>query len=77
MQGYLQPAINALRHPASIANRLGNTNPNNVLSQVRGMSSAQWLSAGVVAAEVLGFFSIGEIIGRFKLVGYREKEAHH
>lgn len=44
-----------------------------MLSQVRGASSAQYWSAGVVAAEVLGFFSIGEIIGRFKLIGYREK----
>ncbi|KAH6643149.1 mitochondrial ATP synthase g subunit-domain-containing protein [Boeremia exigua] len=70
IQGYLQPALNALRHPASIASSL---NPNTILSQVRGASSAQYWSAGVVAAEVLGFFSIGEVIGRFKLVGYREK----
>ncbi|KAF2622955.1 putative mitochondrial F1F0-ATP synthase g subunit [Macroventuria anomochaeta] len=70
IQGYLQPALNALRHPASIANTLS---PNTLLSQVRGASSAQYWSAGVVAAEILGFFSIGEIIGRFKLVGYREK----
>lgn len=34
--------------------------------------------AGVVGAELLGFFTIGEIIGRFKLVGYRvEQEEHH
>jgi F-type H+-transporting ATPase subunit g len=32
------------------------------------------MSIGVVAAEVIGFFSVGEIIGRFKLVGYRAKE---
>jgi F-type H+-transporting ATPase subunit g len=77
MQTYMQSALSALRQPSALVSRLGNTNPNNVLSQVRGMSSAQWMSAGVVAAEVLGFFSVGEIIGRFKLVGYREKEAHH
>jgi F-type H+-transporting ATPase subunit g len=77
MQTYMQSALSALRQPSTLASRLGNTNPNNVLSQVRGMSSAQWMSAGVVAAEVLGFFSVGEIIGRFKVVGYREKEAHH
>lgn len=70
MQGYLQPALNALRNPGSMASSL---NPNTMLSQMRGASSAQYWSAGIVAAEVLGFFSIGEIIGRFKLIGYREK----
>lgn len=62
--------MNALRHPASLIDRM---NPNTILSQVRGASSAQYWSAGVVVAEVLGFFSVGEIIGRFKLIGYREK----
>ncbi|KAH7086430.1 mitochondrial ATP synthase g subunit-domain-containing protein [Paraphoma chrysanthemicola] len=80
MQNYIQPALNALRQPASLFNRVAseasNTNPQNVLAQLRGISSAQWASIGVVAAEVIGFFSVGEIIGRFKLVGYRAKEHH-
>jgi hypothetical protein len=80
MQAYMQPAMNALRHPASLLNRVSsqaaNTTPQDLMSQVRGMSNAQWASIGVVAAEVVGFFSIGEIIGRFKLVGYRAKEHH-
>ena len=29
------------------------------------------VAAGVVGAEVLGFFTVGEMIGRMKLVGYR------
>jgi F-type H+-transporting ATPase subunit g len=78
MQAYMQPALNALRQPASLMNRVAteasNTTPQNLLAQVRGMSNAQWASIGVVAAEVIGFFSVGEIIGRFKLVGYRAKE---
>lgn len=78
MQQYVQPAINALRQPASLLNRISseasNTTPQNVLAQLRGMSNAQWASIGIVAAEVIGFFSVGEIIGRFKLVGYRAKE---
>jgi F-type H+-transporting ATPase subunit g len=41
------------------------------------MSSAQWLSVGVVAAEVIGFFTVGEIIGRFKVVGYHPAPEHH
>jgi F-type H+-transporting ATPase subunit g len=70
MQGYLQPALNALRNPSQLANSV---NPNTILAQIRGASSAQYWSAGVIAAEVIGFFSVGEIIGRFKVVGYREK----
>lgn len=37
-------------------------------------------SAGIIFAEVLGFFTIGEIIGKRKLVGYRgdvEHGEHH
>ncbi|KAH3907245.1 hypothetical protein HBI56_183800 [Parastagonospora nodorum] len=78
MQTYMEPALNALRNPASLFNRVAseasNTSPQHLLAQVRGMSNAQWASIGVVAAEVIGFFSVGEIIGRFKLVGYRAKE---
>lgn len=78
MQAYIQPALNSLRNPAQLFNRISSeasqTSPQNLLAQVRGMSNAQWASIGVVAAEVVGFFSVGEIIGRFKLVGYRAKE---
>jgi len=42
------------------------------------MSSAQWATVGIVAAEVIGFFSVGEMIGRMKIVGYRSSaQAHH
>lgn len=48
------------------------------LSRVRNMTTQDMITAGVVTAQVLGFFTVGEIIGRFKLVGYRgEKEAAH
>ena len=87
MQGYFQPAINAVKNPTSLFNRLSSEasqasqklqqDPANVVAQVRGISREQWLSAGVVVAEVIGFFSVGEMIGRFKLVGYRAKEEHH
>jgi F-type H+-transporting ATPase subunit g len=51
--------------------------PQQFLSQLRNFDSAALTSVGVVAAEVLGFFTIGEIIGRFKLVGYRGEHGHH
>ena len=47
-----------------------------MLSTVRNMDRAQWATAGVVVAEVLGFFTVGEMIGRLKLVGYRGDVQH-
>ena len=40
------------------------------------MDRKQWAIAGVTAAEVIGFFSVGEIIGRMKIVGYRGETGH-
>lgn len=79
-QSYLQPVINAARNPMSILNQTANSSaaqPVNVLNRVRNMTSAQWLSVGVVAAEVIGFYTVGEAIGRRKLVGYRANTSHH
>lgn len=73
----------ALRNPATLFAQAGrvaessSAQPQNVLQRVRGLSQTQWLSAGIIAAEVIGFFSVGEMIGRFKLVGYRAAPAHH
>ena len=35
------------------------------------------ISGGVIVAEVLGFFTVGEMLGRLKLVGYRGDREHH
>ena len=83
MQNYIQPALNAIRNPSTLFNRVASEansaaqSPANVLQQVRNMPREQWYSMGVVVAEVIGFFSVGEIIGRFKLVGYRTKSDEH
>ena len=48
------------------------------LSRFRTMDSQQLAAAGVVAAEIIGFFTVGEMLGRFKMIGYRsDAEAHH
>ena len=60
----------------SAQSTVANSSPENALSVVRNMDRAQWATAGVVAAEVLGFFTVGEMIGRLKLVGYRG-DVHH
>ena len=77
---HLQPVMNALKNPSGLLNAGARTaesasaQPVNVLNRLRGLSRTQWIGAGIVAAEVAGFFSIGEIIGRFKLVGYRTRD---
>jgi F-type H+-transporting ATPase subunit g len=49
-----------------------------MLNLLRNANGQQLAATGVVIAEVIGFFTIGEILGRFKLVGYRgEKLEHH
>jgi len=37
------------------------------------------VAGGVLVAECLGFFTVGEMIGRFKLIGYHGEvaAAHH
>lgn len=81
IQSYFMPALNTIRHPMSLfirASESGSAQPVNILARLRNMSREQWLSAGVVTAEVIGFFTVGEMIGRMKLVGYRSSApAHH
>jgi len=53
-------------------------NPEGVLQRIRNVNSAQMITAGVIGAELLGFFTVGEMIGRMKLIGYRgETSSHH
>ncbi|KAK3395535.1 mitochondrial ATP synthase g subunit-domain-containing protein [Sordaria brevicollis] len=40
------------------------------LQNVRNISRTQVAAAGVLLAECLGFFTVGEMIGRLKLIGY-------
>jgi len=51
-------------------------NPQSFLSRLREGDHGALLTVGVVAAETLGFFSVGEIIGRFNIVGYRGEAPH-
>lgn len=77
-QSYFQRAVKAIRNPSGLVAHAPNAgNPEKLISKVRGVSTAQLAAAGVVAAECLGFFTVGEMIGRFKLVGYRGETAHH
>lgn len=80
-QSYLQPALSIARRPTSLlaqqASETSTMNPEHILSRLRNVNRAQLASAGVIAAEVLGFFTVGEMLGRMKLVGYRGDREHH
>lgn len=88
VQSYMTPVQNALRNPSTLMNRSAQTassttqtvvnNPQSFLTRVRNLDSATLTQVGIVTAEVIGFFSIGEMLGRFKIVGYRSNApAHH
>ncbi|KAI1309842.1 GroES-like protein [Xylaria venustula] len=52
--------------------------PASILARIQNVSRAQLVAGGVIAAECLGFFTVGEMIGRFKIIGYHgETPTHH
>jgi F-type H+-transporting ATPase subunit g len=69
-QSYFQPFIS---NPAALKNL---PSPSSILARVRNASPKELAFAGVTAAEVIGFFTVGEMIGRMNIVGYRGEVAH-
>lgn len=66
--------MNAMRNPSSLMSGVPSSSamtPESILSRIRNLDRAQLVSGGVLLAEVLGFFTVGEMIGRMKMVGYR------
>ncbi|KFX94516.1 hypothetical protein O988_06261 [Pseudogymnoascus sp. VKM F-3808] len=63
-QSAFQQIVKNSRNPSAFL-------PNASVNSIRNISSAQIASGAVIFAEVLGFFTVGEMIGRMKLVGYR------
>lgn len=79
LQAYYQPILSGLRNPnTAFANTHGIFHPVEWLERMRNMNSKDFVAVGVVAAEVLGFWTVGEMIGKMKVVGYTsETAAHH
>lgn len=73
--------MNMLRNPSGLVNRsvdnASSISPENILGRIRNLDARQMATVGIVGAEVLGFFTIGEILGKMKLVGYRGDQEHH
>lgn len=73
--------MHIIRNPNSFLstakNNADSINIGVILNRIRNINTQQLASLGIITAEVLGFFTIGEMIGRFKLVGYEgDKEGH-
>ncbi|KXH60412.1 ATP synthase subunit G [Colletotrichum salicis] len=69
-QSYFQTALGAVKNPNALlssANTAAAAKPANIASRI---NTATVATGAVVAAECLGFFTVGEMLGRFKLVGY-------
>ncbi|KAH6650927.1 mitochondrial ATP synthase g subunit-domain-containing protein [Chaetomium tenue] len=75
-QTYFQNLWKQLQNPSTFISGLAQSvNP----QQARNLSRTQVAAGGVLLAECLGFFTVGEMIGRFKLIGYHGENpaAHH
>jgi len=49
----------------------------NFPSEIVGNLKKNFKNGALITAEVLGFFTVGEMVGRRKIVGYRGKVDHH
>jgi F-type H+-transporting ATPase subunit g len=78
-QNYWYNALTYFRQPSSISNAASAvaSSPGNFVSRMRNLDRQQLTTYGIVGAEVLGFFTVGEMIGRLKIVGYRSTQIHH
>ncbi|ETN46854.1 uncharacterized protein HMPREF1541_01043 [Cyphellophora europaea CBS 101466] len=75
-QSYFAPVTNALRQPTTLVNRISSYDPVATLNTIRNVNRQQLAQFGVVGAEILGFFTVGTMIGRMKVVGYHGEPAH-
>ena len=69
--------VQAAQKTAQAAEKAASQGPS-LVQQSRNVNRAQLAAGGVVVAELLGFFTVGEMIGRMKVVGYHgDNGAHH
>ena len=61
---------------SSASSVTNSANPETILSSIRNVNRRQMATVGLIFAEVLGFFTVGEMAGRMKLIGYHG-EVHH
>ncbi|KAI0895761.1 mitochondrial ATP synthase g subunit-domain-containing protein [Annulohypoxylon nitens] len=81
VQSYWQNVLKSVQNPNALlqtANKFTQSS-GTFLEQVKNVNKTQLAVGGVLLAECLGFFTVGEMIGRFKLIGYHgdAHAAHH
>lgn len=76
VQSFFEPVTNVLRNPRNISSALPAGSGQQMLNQARNTNSTHLSTYAIIAGQVLGFFTVGEMIGRMKLVGYYG-EPHH
>ncbi|KAL2756736.1 hypothetical protein ACRALDRAFT_1080869 [Sodiomyces alcalophilus JCM 7366] len=78
-QTYFQKALQSAKNPGALLSSASQSvssaasaasQPGTTAQRLRGVDRAALVAGGVVLAECLGFFTVGEMIGRFKIVGY-------
>lgn len=64
---------------SSTASAAASGNTQTLVQRYQSISRGQMIAVGVLVAECLGFFTVGEMVGRFKLIGYHGEVggAHH
>ena len=73
------PTLTLYRSNVQTFQTYGANSPSNPFQAMRNIGTSQLITAGVVAAEMIGFFTVGEMVGRMKLIGYRSSShgEHH
>lgn len=51
--------------------------PKDVINLVKAFKKDDYIKYSALLIQLLGFYSVGEIIGRRKIVGYKNYEEHH
>ncbi|PHH82319.1 hypothetical protein CDD82_6355 [Ophiocordyceps australis] len=70
-QSYYQSLWNALKSGSLFKV------PQNMLQQLRNLGTPEIAAGAVIFAECVGFFSVGEMLGRFKIIGYHGEPNNH
>lgn len=65
-----------MRNPSSISSAMPSGNGQQMLQQVRNVNGGSMTTYAIILAQILGFFTVGEMIGRLKVVGYHGEPPH-
>ena len=66
--------LSTIRNPSKlVSSNPGILNPQQAMESIRNVNRQQVGTVALIAAEVLGFFTVGEMLGKMRVVGYRGK----